>query len=111
MNINVKSVIIVGNIIEGFSFVGPFENFDEADVYTEKMPSMSGRETFIATIEVPMQHYAVTIRVAGDGEEWFDRLEWYEADDPEHAHEQATQGLTSGESIIKVAAIYPKEDA
>ena len=44
-----KCVIVYGNLSDGFTFVGPFDSFDDADEYTQ------GTSTgfWIATLEQP----------------------------------------------------------
>ena len=44
-------VLVVGNLSEGFRFVGPFSSFDEACVYADQI----GSENWVATLEKPLE--------------------------------------------------------
>jgi hypothetical protein len=44
-------ILIVGNLIEGFTHYGPFETFDDADEFSRTLESMN--ETFITTLHAP----------------------------------------------------------
>jgi hypothetical protein len=48
-----KSVLVIGNLSEGFRFVGPFDSHEEADEYSRlKADAFSD---WIATLEPPEQ--------------------------------------------------------
>jgi hypothetical protein len=32
---NTKAVLVVGNLVEGFKFIGPFDSFNDAAAYNE----------------------------------------------------------------------------
>jgi hypothetical protein len=32
---NTKAVLVVGNLVEGFKFIGPFDSFNDAAAYDE----------------------------------------------------------------------------
>ena len=44
-------VLVVGNLSEGFRFIGPFSSFDEACEY----PEYSNKITWISTLEKPLK--------------------------------------------------------
>jgi hypothetical protein len=44
-------VVIVGNLVDGFRFVGPFADFDDASVYSDRFES--GSADWIAVLEAP----------------------------------------------------------
>lgn len=44
-------ILIVGNLIEGFSHYGPFETFVDADEFSRDLGSLD--ETFITTLNSP----------------------------------------------------------
>lgn len=53
-----ECIIVVGNLSDGFQFVGPFEDFDEAALYAEK--NYSNLDTWVATLYpyTNLNHYA-----------------------------------------------------
>lgn len=61
-----QCVIVVGNLSEGFKFVGPFQSFDEAAEYAERFLDC---ETWIATLDYPAMETKLSIqRKASAGE-------------------------------------------
>jgi|LakMenEpi03Aug12_release.lakeMendotaPanAssembly.Ray.scaffolds.fasta_scaffold3752880_1 hypothetical protein len=44
-----KCILVVGNLSEGFRFVGPFDDFDAAALYAEGVDA----ETWVASLEEP----------------------------------------------------------
>jgi len=45
----IKYIVVAGNINEGFSFIGPFDSWDEADLYAANMNT----QTWVSEITVP----------------------------------------------------------
>jgi len=55
---NEKTIIVAGNMSDGFTFIGPFNSFDDAVMHDEnilqKGPIQEGLwPTWIATLEAP----------------------------------------------------------
>jgi len=44
-----KCILVIGNLNDGFTFVGPFDSFDDADEYARNVNSM----TWVATLDQP----------------------------------------------------------
>lgn len=45
---NKQTIIVAGNLSDGFTFIGPFEDFDEADIWARQNLDI---ENWIATLE------------------------------------------------------------
>ena len=44
-----KCVVVIGNLCDGFQFVGPFDSFQEASEYSERVDT----DTWVATLYKP----------------------------------------------------------
>ena len=44
-----KCILVIGNLSDGFQFVGPFDSFQEASEYSEGVDEMN----WVATLEKP----------------------------------------------------------
>lgn len=46
-----RFICVVGNICDGFYFVGPFVTFDDAACYCDR--ELSDQQTWVATLQLP----------------------------------------------------------
>lgn len=44
-------ILVIGNLADGFRFIGPFADFDEASEYSNRFGN--GSQDWIATLESP----------------------------------------------------------